>query len=176
MSTIAQAFTNPIVIAVLALALYVGCQRLWKWREIQRAESAQRAAAANAAIDNLACAINAAVTGLVDAADRWDTRMAKVEKLLADAASNSDKILTGSTKACEAIAVATDKHRATVEEFSKTIFGKERGKEALEAPSDLDKDRAYREMQYRAEGKTSEEAADAANIDLIKEGAMYPSE
>lgn len=174
MSTLSQALTNPLVIVILAIGAFGACQWLWKQAKAWKAASDEQKQVANAAIENLACAINHAVGKLVDSIDRYDGRMVAVEKLLTDAASTSDKLLAGTLKACEAIATETAQHRASVEAFSKNLFGQEPNK-SLEMPTEYEKDKVYREMEYRAAGKPDNEARDLAEQDLAHTDAIYPS-
>ncbi len=176
MSTFSQALSNPVVVGILVLAAVALGNQLLKFLKAMKADYDAKAQAANAALANLAGAIHLATETLSAVVGEADARLVRVEKLLADATASSEKLLTGSLKACEAIATATDKHRASVEAFSENLFGRDRGKEALEIPSEIDKDRAYTEMQFRAAGKTPEEARDLAEQELAHTGALYPSE
>ncbi len=178
MSTLSQALTNQVVAVVLALGAVFGGNWAWKFIQSWRLANDQKAYMANAAINHLSEAINTAVLDLKMSMTQSDTRMLVIEKLLKDAATNSEKLLAGSLKACEAIATETAQHRASVEAFSKNLFGQEandRAREALEIPSERDKDKHFREMEYRAAGSTDTEARDLAEQDLAHTESIYPS-
>ncbi len=178
MQALSNALSNPLIVAILVLSAAYGGNHLWKAVKILKRERDERAEAANTAINHLAGTILQAKAVLTELMESWESRMQAVEQLLKDAALNSEKLLAGSLKACEAIATETAQHRASVEAFSKNLFGQEandRGREALEIPSDRDKDKHFREMEHRAAGATDSEARDLAEQDLAHTESIYPS-
>lgn len=163
---------NPVVLVIATVALYLGGQ--WAWRAIKAALATRETAEQErtAALVKLAEAISSAA--IQSAAS--NAVIVKLEAALLRAADLEAKMLPGVIKACEAIAEATDKHRTGVAEFGKMVFGPNAGKDALAKPSEEDKDRIYAEMQYRAAGKSAEEAHDLASIELANDGAgLYPT-
>ncbi len=119
---------------------------------------------------------------------RWqETRRARtsalnsVAEVLAKAATLQEQMLGGAIKACEAIAVETAKHRASVDAFAKLVFkqetDKDKDRDAVQAPSEADKDLFYSKMEHRAAGKTAEEAKALAEEEALAGSATaYPSE
>ncbi len=121
---------------------------------------------------------------------RWqETRRAQASALksVGDVISNAmalqEKMLDGATRACLAIATETGKHRASVDAFAKLVFKQEAGAEkdkdrdAVQAPSEADKDLFYAEMEHRSAGKTEAEAKALAEEEALAAGATaYPSE
>lgn len=143
---------NPIVLLVLGFGLFKFAQ----WAKAQIAEFLAYRRELAAALAKMAAS------------------EAELAVLLAKIADMPEKVMTGVTKACEAIAAETVKHRESVEQFGKLIFGK--AKDQVESPSEHDRDRAYLEMAYRAQGHSPDSARDLAEIDQMKEASSYPSE
>ncbi len=112
-------------------------------------------------------------TNAIEALGQSQDELARVEmkaaSILDIMSDNQEKIMTGTIKACEAIVVATEKHRETVAEFSKLVFP-ENKKDALQYANEVDKDRIYSEMGHRAAGKSDDEAAA-----LAEEEAQRPT-
>ncbi len=145
---------NPIALIVALLAAYIifdkGKAFYGRWQETRRAQA---------------------------------SALKSVADVLAKATTLQEQMLGGAIKACEAIAVETAKHRASVDAFSKLVFKhdadreKDKDRDAVQAPSESDKDRFYSEMTHRAAGKTSEEAAALAEEEALAGAATaYPSE
>ncbi len=156
MSTTSQALSNPLVIVILTLALAAIGYKAW---EILKKALAERREA-NAAYGAAMCQMTSAMRD-------WVAVQAETKKTL-------DSMATGTTKACLAIALATDKHRESVDAFSKAVFGQGGREDALQKPEDKDKNRIYREMEYISKGKAVEEARILAEQDEAHEESIQP--
>ncbi len=153
MSTITQALSNPMVLIIVALAVFAAFQ---KSREMLKKYLASKSESETRNAD--------AMNKLTAALEKWDVQ---------ESTKRAETLLAGTIKACEAIAVATDAHRKVVEAFSKTVFGND--KDALQQADDLERDKLYVQMQHRAAGKSPEEARILAENEVEQNDALQPS-
>lgn len=171
---------NLIALAVVCIAIYHGVTILaTKVKERDAKLSAREQE--RLGLFNEACArlarLNDVLEILVKSQVSMEMRLAtesdRFSKSLESAASMSEKILTGTAKACEAIAVTTEKHRETVASLGKLLFGTGSGKDALTQPSEQDRDLLAAEMAYRAQGNSPGEARALAEAEIERE-ASFP--
>lgn len=157
---ILQFFQNPAGIILLVIVVGWSLKRAREeWATI-KAERIRQEASRNAVFTMLANSLS---------------ELAANNGKILSAYETTEKALNGVMKACMTIADETGKHRETVREFGKLVFGNDPGREALTIPSDADRDKKYAEIAYRAAGHTPEEAETMAELDEIKASSAYPT-
>ncbi len=170
---------SGLVSAILIFAIFhwgsVLANKLKAQSEKRRAQ--EQALASN--LSNLAKSLEALVKTQLMMDSRLSTESEKLclvslelKKALDDAARMSEKILIGTTKACEAIAMTTEKHRETVAALGKILVGSSSGGDPLTQPTEQAKDLLAAEMVYRAQGHGAEEARALAADEIERESSL----
>lgn len=170
---------NLLAFAVVCVAIYHGATilaRKLKERDAKKLAADQELARL---LGNLVKALEALAKShitldmrIAAESERFGSAATELQKTLDDAAKMSEKILIGTTKACEAIAITTEKHRETVASLGKLLFGPGAGKDALTQPSERDRDQLAAEMAYRAQGHSPEKAKALAEAEMDREGSL----
>lgn len=163
---------NLVALAVVCLGIYHGVMVLAKKLKEENAKKQAAAQSLNVLLGDLAKAIEVGVKAQVAMEMRLAAEADRFAKSLDSASNMQEKILTGTTKACESIAVTTEKHRQTVASLGKMIFGAEAGKDALTQPSEQARDILHAEMAYRAQGNSPEEARALAEAEIERENSL----
>jgi hypothetical protein len=177
-----QIVSNPVTVAALSILVYFATTKIIAAVKHAREESAKRNKANIDTVARLAISQEALAAELATARTDFAaclrllaSRTDYLTESLNSSAKASEKILEGTTKACEAIAVATDKHRETVAEFTKLVVGPGMSKDSLETATDEHKDRVFSEMAHRAAGETPERARELAELEEMQAANSYPT-
>lgn len=163
-----------LAIVIVSVAVLIAIQFIIKKLNSWQAARQENAKALNETLTQLAKTLEVVVKSQIVFEQALVPEVGKLQKALLDSNAMTEKMLTGATKACEAIAVSTEKHRMTVEQLGKLLFDGG-SKDALQVAQEEDRDRHYAEIAYRIAGKTPEEAKMLAEEELAGESTMYPS-
>lgn len=144
---------SPTVLAILATALVLIAANYVKTMLAQA--GARRAAALKAETD-LVQALQAFTT----TAGKLSGGFEKIEEL--------PKFMEGFVKVCQAFVIEVSKMRAASDKLNKLILQGQDGREAIQTPTEDDKDRAYRVMEHMASGMDAEAAAQAVADEELK--------
>lgn len=179
-----QTLQNPAVIVAITLVAVLGGNWLREQWKKSQAEHAAREAIRNAVWEKLSHSIEELMSIIrithEDAVAQLEARQQQVERAslyLKETKVAQEAFLAGTIRVGEAVSIAIDELRKTVKEFGKLVFGNDPGKEALQVPTDADKDRVYSLVQHRMAGHTEEEASALADLDEERAAsAAYPTE
>lgn len=152
---------NLLLIALASIGIYHGSILL---AAKLKARGAAKEAIAKASNDNMA--------DLTQALSQAILVLKEVALVTKDASALQEKILIGTTKACEAIAITTEKHRETVISLGRLLLGPEGAKDSLTQPTEDDRDRLAAEMAFRAMGHAPGEAKDLAAAEIERESSL----
>ncbi len=167
-----QVVIDIVFAALVCIGIYhVGINLAGKLKETAQ-KKLETAAALNKALEVLAKSQLALEMRIAAEAERFNMSILELRKALDEAAKSQEKIMIGTTKACEAIAVTTERHRETVASLGKLLFGSGTGRDALSQPTEEDRDRLSAELAYRAQGHSPEAAQVLADAEIDRERSM----